>query len=173
MAKTRAPSIPGEEISLLCGALLPDGVPPAASPTAVKRSATTTVTTTAGTTGAAAAYSAAATSTLAAAPAAATALGVPATSFTTSSRTTPAAAFTRGKRLLGWPGRPLPPLLLGQGGLPHADDADDLGLVAILHGLQRCLGMVILIRQRANKTRVQEGVRDSQPLLSHLVVRIF
>ena len=33
--------------------------------------------------------------------------------------------------------------------------------------------MAILIRQRANRKRVQEGVGDSHPLLSHLVVRVF
>ena len=33
--------------------------------------------------------------------------------------------------------------------------------------------MAILIRQRANETRVQEGVRDFHPLLSRLIVHVF
>ena len=49
----------------------------------------------------------------------------------------------------------------------------DLGPVAILHRLQRRLDMAILIRQRANKTRVQEGVKDSHSVLSHLVILVF
>ena len=100
-------------------------------------------------------------------------LGAPATVATTSLHTSPAAAFARKKRLLGRPGRPLRALILGQGRVPRAYPMDDLGSVAILHRLQRRLDMIILIRQRANKTRVQEGVRNFHPLLSHLVVHVF
>ena len=57
--------------------------------------------------------------------------------------------------------------------MPLAGHTDYLSPVAILHRLQRHLDMAILIRQRANKTYVQEGVRDSHPLLSHLFVRVF
>ena len=32
--------------------------------------------------------------------------------------------------------------------------------------------LILVIRQRANKTRVQEGVRDSDSFLSHLVIRV-
>ena len=55
----------------------------------------------------------------------------------------------------------------------RADHTNNFGPVAILHRLQRRLEMAIFIRQRANKTRAQEGVRDSHPLLSLLVVRAF
>ena len=137
------------------------------------RSATAVVATTAGTTGAAAASSGAAASTLLAVSAAATALDAPATAATTSLRTSPTVAFARKKRLLERSGRPLRPLFLGQDGVPRADHTDDFGPVTILHRLQRPLDMAILIRQRANKTVVQEGVRGSHPLLSHLVVRVF
>ena len=61
-------------------------------------------------------------------------------------------------------------LLLGQGGVPRADYTNDLGPVAILHRPKRRLDMAIIIRQRANKTRVQEGVRDYHPFLIHLVI---
>ena len=173
MAKTRAPSILGGEVALLRGALFLDVAPPGKSPTATRRSKTAAAATTAGTTGAAAASSAAATSTLAAAPATATALGPPVTAATTSLRITSAADFARGERFLGRPGRPLWPLLLGQGGVPRADHMDDLGPVAIHRRLQSRLDTAILNRQHANKTCVQEGVRDSHPLLSHMVIRVF
>ena len=144
VAKTRAPSTLGDGVALLCGAFLPDVAPPAASPTVARRSPTAAVATTSGTTGTGSASSAAATSTLAAAPAAATNLAAPATVATTSSRTTPTAAFAQEERLLGKPGRPLWPLLLGQGRVPRVDHMDDLGPVPILHRLQRRLDMVIL-----------------------------
>ena len=163
MAKTRAPSILGDEVAILLGAFLPDVAPPVASSTAARRSAATAVATTAGTSGGAAISSAAGTSTLAAAPAAAMALGPTAITATTSSRTTPAAAFARAERLVGRPGRPLRPLLLGQGGSQRADHTDDLGPVEVLHHLQRRLDMAIFIMQRASKTRVQGGVRGSIP----------
>ena len=173
MTKTRASSTLGEEVILPRGALLPDVASPIASSTAAMRSATAAVATTAGTTGVAAASSAAVASTLTAFPAAATALGAPATAATTSSRTSPAALFTRKKRFLGRPRRPLRSLLLGQGGVPRTDHTDDRDPVAIFHCLQRCLDMAILIRQRANEMPVQGGVRDSHSLLSHLAVRVF
>ena len=102
------------------------------------------------------------------APAAATALGAPATEVTTSLDTAPTAAFAQNERLLGRPGRSLRPLLLGQGGVPRADYMDDLDPVAIFHRLHRRLEMTIFVKQRANKTRVQEGVRNSC-LLVHAV----
>ena len=147
--------------------------PPVASLTAARRSATVAVATTAGTTGAAASSSAAATSTLVAAPAAATAMGALANAVTTLSRPTPTAVFARRERLLGQPGQLLRPLLLGQGGVPRADHTGDLDSVSILHPLQRCLNTDIPIRQRANKTRVHEGIRGSHPPLSHWVIHVF
>ena len=146
--------------------------PPAASPTAATRSAIAAVVITAGTSGAPTAYSAAATSTLAPAPAVATALGAPATAAMTSSRTTPAAAFARKERLLGRPGRPLRPFRLRKGGAHRTDHTDGLGPVVIIHRLQHCLDMAVLVRQRANKMCMQEGIRDSHPLLSNFVVRV-
>ena len=148
MANTPAPSTLGDEVVLLRGALLPDVVPPVASPTAARRSATAAVATAVGTTGAAVASSAAATSTLAVTNAAATALDSPATAATTSSRTTPAAASAREERLLGRPRRLLP---FGKGEVQRADHTDDLGPVAILHRLQCPFDMIIFIRHRANK----------------------
>ena len=172
MAKPRTPKTLGDQVTLLRGDFLLDVVPPVAS-TAPKRSATTAVATTAGTTGAAAASFAVITSTLAAIPAAAAALVAPANAATTSLRITPADAFAREERLLGRPGRQPRLFFLGQDGVTGADQMDDLGPVVILHRLWHRLDMSILIRQRANKTRVQEGVRVAHPLLSHLVIRVF
>ena len=59
------------------------------------------------------------------------------------------------------------------GEVPRVNHTDDLDPVAILHCLQRRLDMAILIRQRAKAMRVQKGVRDSHPLVSHLVIRVF
>ena len=54
--------------------------------------------------------------------------------------------------------------------MPRADHKDDLGLVAVLHRLQRRSDISILIRRT---TREQEGARDSDSLLSYLVIRVF
>ena len=59
------------------------------------------------------------------------------------------------------------------GEVPRVNHTDDLDPVAILHHLQRRLDMAILIRQRAKIMRVQKGVRDSHPPVSHLVIRVF
>ena len=155
----------GEEVPLLRGVLLPDVAPPVTLPIVAIRFAIAAVAATAGTTGAAA-TSTAASSTLAAAHTTATALGALVTAATTSSLTSPAAASARKERLLGWPRRPLRPLLLGQGGVSRTGHTDNLCPVAIIRRLQHRLDMTILIRQRAKKTCMQEGVRDSHPLLN-------